>query len=70
MTREQLVKELKKRGYNFNKLIFKKVSPFYPSQWEAWLYNGKSNYGWLIMENDFYYKDKEYQLANVEAFNN
>ena len=72
MNKEELSNILKDMGIHFNKMIFKQVSPYQKRRykkeyvgWEAWLYNDKSSYGWLIKQEDFDNKEyfKEYMLS-------
>lgn len=77
MNKEQFLKEAKDRGYNFSKVIFHEQSPYQKRRfkkeyvgWEAWLYNGKSSVGFLITQESWDIKDKQFQLSQLEAFNN
>ena len=77
MTREQLVKELKEKGYNFSRLVFHAKSPYQSRRykpefvgWEAWLYKGSCPRGWLVTQEMLEGEDNDYILANVDAFNN
>ena len=74
MNKEQIKKELNALGVNFTKIIFHAVSPYQKRRykpefvgWEAWIYNGKSKYGYLLRQED--YENKEYFLEAVKSFN-
>jgi hypothetical protein len=77
MTRQEVKKLLEDRGYKFSKLVFHEKSPYQSRRykpefvgWEAWLYNGKSKVGFLILQSEIEMGDEQYQRAMLEAFNN
>ena len=60
MNREELIRELEKRGIRFTKVRFYKESPYqkrrYKSKyvgWEAWIYNDTIPHGYLITQEDY-----------------
>jgi len=73
--KKQILIELCKMGITYSKAIFHPVSPYQKRRykpeyvgWELWLYNGKSQYGFLLTEEDF--NNKEYLKDYVQAFIN
>ena len=75
MNRKKLLTELEARGIQVGKVIFHAISPYRKRRykpefvgWEAWLYNGKSNTGFLLTQED--YENKDYLKTYLEAFSN
>jgi len=71
MNKKTLQSELSKMGFEYNKIIFKAISPYqkrrYKSEfvgWEAWLYKNSYPCGLLLTQETF--ENKEYLQTYLE----